>query len=79
MQKRATGTKRVPCGYLEGQIFPEKGPKGPCSIKFGSLLALGGGVRYAWGVSGTRKGGGGPVRAREGGGTVREIFYVNIW
>ena len=34
---------------------------------------------YQWnGGSGTRKGGG-PVRVREGGGTVRGIFYVKNW
>ena len=41
--KRAAGTKGVPCGGMYGQIFLEKGPKGPFSIKFGSLLALCGG------------------------------------
>ena len=39
-KKRATGTKGVLWGYLEGQICPEKGTKGPFSVKFGSLLAL---------------------------------------
>ena len=34
------GTKTVPGGYLEGQICLEKGPKGPFSVKFGSLLVL---------------------------------------
>ena len=48
--------------YLEGQICPEKGPKGPFSIKFGSPLTLwGSGTRKGGAGSGTRTGGGSPT------------------
>ena len=39
--KTRHGHKKGALGVLEGQICPEKGPKGPFSVKFGSLLALG--------------------------------------
>ena len=48
--------KGVPLGYIVGQIGPEKGPKGPFQVKFGSLLAL-------WGLKRAQNW---PTRAQKG-------------